>query len=153
MLLHFTPSKTAELGDIYPYIECKHSSKDNSHPPPENDLRSANTCLIRSEALFRLGLVLTELSLGKSLMQLNRSEDSESDVVATQMTNAQRLLGHVYNESGSRYGDVVRRCLHCPFDVRDASLANEEFQVMVLDFIVSPLSEVFKDFSGTAEID
>ena len=40
---------------------------------------------------------------------------------------------------GIEYGDVVRRCLYQPFDVRELSLDIEEVQQKVLDDIVNPL--------------
>ena len=86
------------------------------------------THLIRSEVLFALGLTLIELRFGQTLSELQTPEDVNSVEAFTNYRTATRLLDYVYNESGSRYEDVVRRCLQCSFDLRDASLDNEEFQ-------------------------
>ena len=102
------------------------------------------------DLLAVLGITLTELCFGRKISQMRSEEDvdpSRSEVM-TDFNTAIRLLHHVYKESGGKYGDVVRRCLKCPPDVREASLDNEEFQAAVFDLIVMPLKEDFEVFTG-----
>lgn len=46
-----------------------------------------------------------------------------------------------------RYGDAVRRCLDCPFDFRELTFENDDFQEAVYDTIVVPLAQDLKDFN------
>ena len=83
---------------------------------------------------------------------MHNPEDDNPVEAITSFNTASRLLDNVYNESGSRYGDAVRRCLLCPFDLRDASLDNEEFQQAVFTSIVTPLMQDLGDFDGSSRI-
>ncbi|MCJ1459930.1 hypothetical protein MMC28_010309, partial [Mycoblastus sanguinarius] len=74
--------------------------------------------------------------------------DVDGDVITTRLMSARRLLDEVYEESGSRYGDVVRRCLDCPYDFRDLSLDNDKFQEAIFNTIVTPLSQDLDTFEG-----
>ena len=123
--------KASKKALAYPYISWKASAV-------MSDLESSTECtllkkhLIRSEALFALGLVL----------------DKDSNEAITELYTARRLLDRVYDESGGNYGDVVCRCLFCPFDVREASLDNDDFQQAVFDDIVTPLFNDLEAFEG-----
>ncbi|KAK4694593.1 hypothetical protein P7C71_g3016, partial [Lecanoromycetidae sp. Uapishka_2] len=79
-------------------------------------------------------------------------EDLDLTEVMTNFNTASRLIPNVYEEGGVKYGDVVRRCLKTPPDVRDATLDNEEFQAAVFEYIVTPLRETFDIFNGTMSI-
>lgn len=105
---------------------------------------------VPSEILFMLGVTLTELCFGRSMSEMRIADDVESTEVMTNFNTASRLIGRVYDESGERYGDVVRRCLKCPPDIRDPSLDNKEFQDAVFNTIVTPLKEDFENFSGNS---
>ena len=142
----------------HPYLSWS-ISKDNLSNLPNliSTLAIDNTQhLIRSKPLFYLGLALIELSFGKTLEELrplspfNPLTTTNSSLEAFQ--TAVSLINSVYAESGIRYGDVVRRCIQCPYDVRDASLDNDEFQQAVLETVVMPLMEDLKDFEGASRI-
>ena len=136
----------------YPYLSTK-ICPDSSGTPPRIKVHSAvTTHLIRSEILFALGLTLIELCFGQTLVEMQIPEDVNTIEVITNYQTVTRLLDFVYNESGSRYGDVVRRCLQCPFDVRDASLDNDDFQQAVFESIVAPLVQDLEDFNGSSRI-
>ena len=75
-------------------------------------------------------------------------EDIDQDESLTRFHTAIRKLNEIYNEIGGRYGDVVRRCLYCSFDVRDPNLDNEEFEQNVFDYIVTFLTEEIEVFDG-----
>ena len=123
--------------------------------PKESSTSATSTDpLVRNEALFALGLTLIELSFGHPLSEMQQPEDLDENAneLLTNLKTAKRLLNHVYDESGGNYGDVVRRCLFCPFDVRDVSLDNEEVQIAVLDKIVTPLTQDLEVFSKGVRI-
>ena len=103
---------------------------------------------IRNEGLLYLAFALIELSLSKTLDDLGIDEDQNSNEITTRLNTAIRSLDQVYIASGDRYGDVVQRCLHCTFDMRDVSFSNEDFQQVVYEKVVCPLADdlrVFRD--------
>ncbi|KAL8682356.1 MAG: hypothetical protein Q9224_006786, partial [Gallowayella concinna] len=75
-------------------------------------------------------------------------KDTGRNEALSDWNTAMRLLDYVGMERGERYGDVVRRCLECPFDIREKNLENEIFQRAVFDFIVLPLREELESFMG-----
>ena len=79
--------------------------------------------------------MLIELCIGKAL------DDGSADSVdpLERLETARILLHRVYSDAGSNYGDVVWRCLECPFYVRDARIENDAFQKEVFNHIVIPL--------------
>ena len=103
---------------------------------------------IRCEILFALGLTLIELCFDRTLADMRTLEDIDTVGTTSDFNTAVRLLNPTYDEMGDRYGDVVRRCLYQPFDVRDMSLDNEEVQQKVHDDIVMPLVQSLKGFGG-----
>ncbi len=135
-----------------PYLSTKISSGCSETSSISNTPVTITTHLIRSEVLFALGLTLIELCFGQTLAEMQIPKDVNSIEAFTSYQTATRLLDYVYDESGNRYGDVVRRCLQCPFDVRDASLDNEEFQQAVFESIVTPLAEDMQDFNGGSRV-
>ncbi|RJE20797.1 hypothetical protein PHISCL_06866 [Aspergillus sclerotialis] len=96
--------------------------------------------VIRSETLFPLGLALIELSLCRVITALRKPEDENPDEEVTVLKTAHRCLDYVYLESGTRYGDVVQRCLFWSH-TRDTELDNDESLAAVFQHIVSPLIE------------
>jgi len=105
--------------------------------------------------LFALGIVLIELSLKQKLSNRRLPEDFQPNEAMTDFNTATRLVNEVYDESGSRYGGVVQRCLTCPFNLRDLrnfSLDNKEFQEAVFDHILTPLRQDYEDFNGFQRI-
>ena len=111
------------------------------------------TYITRSEVLLSLGIVLIELCFVKPLEDLQIPEDSENNVDESvrHIITARRLLGKVYTEAGLAYGDVVQRCLDCPFNVREANLENDEFHREVFEHIVTPLSQDWRNYTGLVE--
>ena len=136
----------------HPYVSWKVSPEDAQ----TNLVTEASGAIlahrIPSEVLFVLGITLTELCFGQNIYDLRIEQDLDMTDVMTNFNTASRLIDHVYDEGGSRYGDVVRRCLKCPPDVRDASLDNVEFQEAVFESIVAPLRQDFEDFNGGSRI-
>ena len=141
------PVITTTSSAIHPYITCESPNATSSSASSDSSCISESH-LIHNEVLFALGLVLMQLSFGKNLSDLRKNTDVRRDDLSTDIMTAKRLLDHVYVESGAKYGDAVRRCLHCPFDVRDFSLDNDQFRDAVFNSIVTPLVEDFNVFSG-----
>ncbi|KAL8776139.1 MAG: hypothetical protein Q9213_008379 [Squamulea squamosa] len=137
------PSKAAELSRS-PYLSWQPCCGDTS-PPVERFL--SNNHMIRNDTLLALGLVLVELCFGRTLVELRKPEDSGNDETATKLQTATRLRDRVDREMGPQYGDVVRRCLDQPFDVREMSLDLEEVQQKVLEDIVAPLVKDLESFN------
>ena len=133
----------------HPYISWKILPED---PSVADEGPTTIAHRIPSEVLFVLGISLTELCFGQNIYDRRIDEDIDKTEMMTNFNTASRLINAVYDESGSRYGDVVRRCLKCPPDVRDASLDNEEFQEAVFESIVTPLRQDFEDFNGGSRI-
>lgn len=104
---------------------------------------------LHGEIFLPLGMTLMELSLGQTWADLVKTEEMDPSET---IKNLKTGLDFVYDESGPRYGDVVRRCLFWPFDFREPTLDNDEFQQSVLDSIVMPLVEDWKGFEGTQRI-
>ncbi|KAL8944441.1 MAG: hypothetical protein Q9211_000583 [Gyalolechia sp. 1 TL-2023] len=103
--------------------------------------------MIRNDTLLALGLVLVELCFGRTLTEMRKPEDLDSEGTTAKLSTATRLHSRVYTEMGPLYGDVVRRCLFQTFDVRELSLDIEEVQQKVLDDVVAPLVEGLNNFN------
>ena len=128
------------LDRLHPYLS---SDTLKELAVPDAEMTSATTRYApRNKILLSLGIVLTELCLGKLLEDMKIRGDSVNDIdeASKQLTTARRQLCHVYGKAGQNYGDVVQRCLECPFDVREAKIENEEFEKVVFYEIVTPLS-------------
>lgn len=141
-----------KLDYAHPYVSWKVISDDTSQYLLTDNTSTLTGHIIRSEGLFALAIALIELCFGQTLSEMHSPEDDNPVEAITRFNTASRLLDNVYNESGSRYGDAVRRCLLCPFDLRDASLDNEEFQQAVFTSIVTPLMQDLGDFDGSSRI-
>lgn len=100
---------------------------------------------ILNEALFALGLVLLELAYDKPLKSFQKPEDLGVDGkpnAFTDMIVAQRLEMTVERAAGLTYANVVRRCLHCTFDVDNPDLEDPKFYRAVYIGVVGPLMEL-----------
>lgn len=134
----------------HPYLSWDVPQKDNLDALTSSDPHSPFAVhLIHGEVFFPLGLTLVELSLGQTWADLEKAEEMDSKET---MKNLKTALNYVYDESGPRYGDVVRRCLFWPIDFREPTLEDDEFQQSVLETIVMPLIEDWKDFDGSLRI-
>jgi hypothetical protein len=121
-------------------------TNDESDCHADEMTKTMSSHRIRSEMLFALALSLIELSCGKPMQDLKEPEDADRNEVLSNLKAASRLLQTVYDESGQVYGDVLRRCLDCPFDVNVASLDNARFQEAVFECIVTPLFQNLEMF-------
>ena len=139
----------------HPYISWKVSPNDEHGDSIVDVAQAPLNCQIRNETLFALGITLIELSLKQNISKLRIPEDGPPTDTMTILNTASRLVDDVYNESGEQYGDVVQRCLICPFNLRNLrnyDLDNEEFEELVFNDIFTPLRQGFEDFEGRSRI-
>ena len=102
--------------------------------------------------IFRLGVILLELSLHRNIddLQEGQQPDHIPDELAERVLIS-RMLDGVYAESGTKYGDLVRRCVSFQFD---SSLDSqhpkmlEEIQVLLIREVFSPLEDLLKLFGS-----
>jgi hypothetical protein len=104
---------------------------------------------IHKEILFPLGLMLIELSLARTWADIGNANHGKSRETASNLEEPLRL---VYDESGLRYGDAVRSCLFWRIDSRGRGFDDDEYLLSVLEQIVSPLVDTWKDFEGRRHI-
>ena len=130
-----------------PYLAGHGLSNSTTEPAARTVIKP----LIPSEILFPLGLVLVELSLSRSIWALRIAEDADSVEAYANLKTATRVLDQVVRESGANYCDVVNKCFHWS-ETRNSTADDEDFQKLVLQQIVGPLVEDFKDFEGKGRI-
>lgn len=146
---------TIKMDYSHPYVSWKVFSGDETTNMVIDREQAPVIRQIRNKDLFALGITLIELSLKQNLSEMRIPEDIQPTETATNFNTATRLVDDVYSESGNRYGDVVQRCLTCPFNLRnlrDFGFDNEEFQEAVFDHILTPLRQDFEDFNGNQRI-
>ncbi|KAK3714700.1 hypothetical protein LTR37_007680 [Vermiconidia calcicola] len=113
------------------------------------DDRCAARSAVRNETLFALGIILIELCMEQSFEHLAAPEDFSLDGTRhapSDFLTACRLEDQIYDKAGGRYGGAVRRCIHCDFDQRKTSLADDAFRAAVYDNVVTVLEEDVRQF-------
>lgn len=130
-----------------PYLSQNIALLDENSSPEKAAVGWAES-VIRSKPLLALGLRLIELSLNQTISSLQEPIDQAPLPIFSDLATANPLLPRVEGESGTRYGEIVRLCLNCPFEVRILDLDNEEFQNVVFERIITPLTEELQIFDG-----
>ncbi|OBT70027.1 hypothetical protein VE03_00654 [Pseudogymnoascus sp. 23342-1-I1] len=109
--------------------------------------------LMPSKVLFALAVMLVELCLDKTLIemrQLSPGEEngSQKSTVLDDYKTAHDQLNAVFQKSGSNYGNVVQRCLKCEFTIppQQKRLSFENFRHLVYEGVVAPLEENYKKY-------
>ncbi|KAL8791112.1 MAG: hypothetical protein Q9195_006056 [Heterodermia aff. obscurata] len=106
--------------------------------------------LPRNKTLFALGIFLIELCLGEAFESLRSPQDpldaNGHTNILTDLSAADRLTKHIYGEVGDRYGDVVRRCIHCDFNQRSINLEDDNFRQAVYEGVITPLQANAREF-------
>ncbi len=102
--------------------------------------------------IFRLGVILLELSLHRNIDDLQKGQQSDHipDELAERVLIS-RMIDGVYAESGTKYGDLVRRCVSFQFDSSfdpQHPKVQEEIQVLLIREVFSPLEELLKLFGS-----
>lgn len=150
IFFHFKKGLSRNMEYSHPYLSWQPCCKvETSSHEQENNLSSL---LIRSNVLLALGLTLIELCFGRTLEEMRRPEDEDPNQAAVRFRTGIREHRRVEYEMGVPYGEVVRRCLFQPFDVRELKLDVEEVQQKILDDIVAPLVEALNNFDGSLKI-
>ncbi|GAM43808.1 hypothetical protein TCE0_060r18922 [Talaromyces pinophilus] len=106
---------------------------------------------IYNEILLPLAVALIELSLGKTISALYRSEDHGPTERERHFNTATRVLRFVYCESGMNYGDVVKQCLYWPRD-KGERFEDPRFDESIFDTVISPLLRDFDYFEGVSQM-
>lgn len=98
--------------------------------------------LIQNDLLFALGILLIEIWLERPIDYLHRPEELGKDGKKDDLADfyaACRLEGRIYSDAGTRYGDVVRRCIRCQFARPQPDLTDPLFRKEVYDGVVAEL--------------
>ena len=138
-----------------PYISWQKVSRNHAVESRAESDATITPRYIRHEYLFALGCTLIELSLNHRLCDLRRPDDMEPTEVLTDLNTAMRLIDAVYEESGTKWGDVVYKCLTYPFNLRDPrnlTVDNEEFQEAVYNDVLTPLRQDLENFDSMGRI-
>ena len=148
---HYVEGCTSPLSQMNfsdPYLSWKVASQDLE---PNNSAETSSLHLMRSEALFTLGLTLVELCFGRTLLSMQRPEEADLNETLARLNTARRLLDshRIFIEMGEKYETVVRTAIFCTFNMPDVSLDNEECQRAVYAEIVTPLTETLENFDNT----
>lgn len=96
---------------------------------------------IRNMTLTSLGLALLEIGYQRDLQSLSTTRDRDHHKVVT----ARRLLEGQYTQMGSRYQNIVRKCIHCDFALGQ-DLDSTELQSAVYNEVVCPLEEMIRGY-------
>lgn len=128
------------------------ASSSQSQQPPRTSSSLADD-LMPSKVLVVFAIMLVELCLGKTIVELRQFSPGEENgtrettLIEDYMT-ACKQLDAVYQEGGKSYGDVVQRCLKCEFSImpKQKGLAFEKFRHLVYEGVVAPLEEIYKKY-------
>lgn len=109
--------------------------------------------LIKNRTLFSLGIILTELCMGKPMDDLHEPDELNADGSKGELSDfqtADRLLRIevISDKFGKRYSDVVRRCIHCELDEAKKSLEDLGFRKAVYNKVLVELEEDSRQFFG-----
>ena len=144
------------IKNVHPYVNWE---SDSPGPTlPDRDIRGSLIprslgFWVRSESLAALGLTLIEICLGRTLESIARERNgsalSDSDIAKSKLELGSDLVKDVYRCVFSSYGQVIERCLRCPWecDVSDI-VNNDDFQHYILEDIVKPLANDYDHFYG-----
>lgn len=126
------------------------ASSTNNSPTPRSILAST---VIRNPTLFALGIILIELCMGQAIEEIHRTDELNTDGTKDELsdfTTAVRLIEtrEIHDRFGSRWNDVVRRCVYCDLDQTKTSFDNQAFLAAVHNNIVAELEEDFRQFCG-----
>lgn len=148
------------MADFFLCKDCTDQTKQQvfvskafpANKPTESAGQKVYIGLPRNRTLFALGVFLIEICLGQPFDAMRSPQDpldaDGNSNILTDWSAANRLLQHVEREAGGRYGDAVRRCIHCDFNQRKTDLEDDDFRQAVYEGVVAPLQEVVQDFKS-----
>lgn len=130
----------------YPYISKVFQKNDMEPEQPKPTTTHASFTPVRNESVFRLGVLLLELSYGKPLDHFKSADDPP---YFTEYAIAKRLVENLAEEEASGYADAARACIFCDFGtkVKVSSLDNEAFRQALYDDVVVPLEDEWKHWN------
>ena len=107
--------------------------------------------VIRNKTLFTLGLVLTELCMGKPIDELSipgelNADGSKHDLSDYLTVSRLLTLEEISDRFGRRWSDVVRRCIYCDFNHSKTSLDDAGFLKAVYHGVLVELEEEHRQF-------
>lgn len=126
-----TPKPSLEMASrtANPAQEPYASVSIRGEEPAARQLRSQPMPYIRNRALFNLGKVLLELAFEQRFTCLKQADDAGQGLAADseEFFAAERLVLSVSEKLGSRFAEVVRKCIKCDFGQGD-DLASTRLQ-------------------------
>ncbi len=130
----------------HPYISKVFHKDDMESQQPKSKTTHASFSPVRNESVFKLGVLLLELSYGKPLDHFKSADDPP---YFTEYAIATRLVENLAEEEASGYADAARACIFCDFGtkVRISSLDNEAFRQAFYDDVVVPLEDEWKHWN------
>lgn len=155
--IQFLPSQGADNYEAPldgPFVSTSFHGPTNASESQER-LRSTSSLvdsLIPSKILFALAIMLVELCLDKTLVEMRQHGPGEEirpgKTLLDDYEMAHEQLNAVYQKSGSNYGDVVQRCLKCEFNItpKQKRLDFEKFRRLVYEGVIAPLEENYKRY-------
>ena len=131
-------------------VDHPHISKTFTKDAIEvKDVTKPSWTPIRNDSIFNLGVLLLELSYGKSLDSFRTHEDPP---IFTEYAIASRLVTGLSEEESSGYVDAARACIFCDFGtkIKISSLDNEAFRQAVYEDVVAPLEDDWNHWNRRA---
>ncbi|KAK4629102.1 hypothetical protein CLAFUW4_07777 [Fulvia fulva] len=133
------------------FISQNMSLPKTTPPPSSTSTDKVASLLIRNPTLFALGIILIELCMGKSIDELHEADELDangSKNALSEYRTADRLIQmeEISDRLGSRWNDVVRRCIYCDLNQSKVSLQDRSFQQAVHSDIVGELEESYRQF-------
>ena len=144
------------IKNVHPYVDWISDSQGSTLP--DRDIRGSLIprslgFWVRSESLATLGLTLIEICLGRTLESIARERNgsafSDSDIAESRLELGSDLVKDVYRCVFSSYGQVIERCLRCPWECNVSDIVNnDDFQQHIFEDIVKPLANGYDYFCG-----
>jgi hypothetical protein len=117
--------------------------------PPLGESPTLRRSLVRNPDIFALGVLLLELAFEAPLHSLQKPTDVDSqEAQNTDYYVADRVRRTVSRMLGTRYADLVRKCIHCDFgrgDDLDSTGLQESFYVEIVQEL-EDLEAKFSEF-------
>ncbi len=128
-------------------VEHLYISKSfETNPDEPQQTRDSPWTPVRNESIFNLGVLLIELSYGRSLDSFQTPGDHAE---FTKYAIATRLVNSLAGEETEGYVSATRTCIFCDFGakIKSLSLDNPSFRQVVYDDVFVPLEEDWKHWN------
>ncbi|KAL8731165.1 MAG: hypothetical protein Q9166_003572 [cf. Caloplaca sp. 2 TL-2023] len=118
----------------HPYIS---STFPKTHKLDKEDAKPTFTP-IRNQCLFSLGVLLTEVYLGRPL---DCHEDPKRPFQTEDFSKVAAFVERLAQEEGTGYCDALKACIWCDFGVRELDMENDSFRRAIYERVVVPLEQ------------